>query len=73
MSLSLLDLIARFKSLTTTQYIRGIKEKNWKRFDKKLWGTRFHEHVIRTESALQSIRADIQNNSQKWEFDRLNK
>ncbi|RKU21229.1 hypothetical protein C6500_07105 [Candidatus Poribacteria bacterium] len=71
--LSLLDLIARFKSLTTTQYIRGVKENNWKRFDKKLWGTRFHDHVIRTESALQSIRAYIQNNPRKWEFDRLKK
>ena len=37
-SLSLLDLIARFKSLTTTQYIRGVKENNWKRFDKKIVG-----------------------------------
>ena len=71
--LSLLDLVARFKSLTTTQYIRGVKENNWKRFDKKLWGTRFHDHVIRTESALQSIRTYIQNNPRKWEFDRLNK
>ena len=72
-SLSLLDLIARFKSLTTTQYIRGVKKNNWRRFDKKLWGTRFHDHVIRTESALHSIRTYIQNNPRKWEFDRLNK
>ena len=71
--LSLLDLIARFKSLTTTQYIRGVKENNWTRFDKKLWGTRFHDHVIRTESALQSIRSYIQNNPRKWDLDRLNK
>ena len=70
---SLLDLIARFKSLTTTQYIRGVKESNWKRFNKKLWGTRFHDHVIRTELALQSIRTYIQNNPRKWELDRLNK
>ena len=69
--LSLLDLIARFKSLTTTQYIRGVKENNWKRFDKKLWGTRFHDHVIRTESALQSIQTYIQNNPRKWELDCL--
>ena len=72
-SLSLLDLIARFKSLTTTQYIRGVKESNWKRFDKKLWGTRFHDHVIRNESALQSIRTYIQNNPRKWELDRWHK
>ena len=72
-SLSLLDLIARFKSLTTTQYIRGVKEKNWRRFNKKLWGVNFYDHVIRTESALQSIRTYIQNNPRKWELDRLNK
>ena len=72
-SLSILDLIARFKSLTTTQYIRGVKESNWKRFNKRLWGAKFHDHVIRTESALQSIRAYIQNNPRKWELDRLNK
>ena len=72
-SLSILDLVDRFKSLTTTQYIRGVKENNWKRFDKKLWGARFHDHVIRTESALQSIRTYIQNNPLKWELDRLSK
>ncbi|RKU38109.1 hypothetical protein C6496_08120 [Candidatus Poribacteria bacterium] len=71
--LSVPDLVACFKSLTTTQYIRGVKENNWKRFDKKLWGARFHDHVIRTESALQSIRTYIQNNPRKWELDRLNK
>ena len=64
-SLSLLDLIACFKSLTTAQYIRGVKENNWKRFNKKLWGPKFHNHVIRTESALQSIRTYIQNNPRK--------
>ena len=72
-SISVLDLVARFKSLTTTQYIRGVKENNWKRFNKKLWGAKFHDHVIRTESALQSIRMYIQNNPRKWELDRLNK
>jgi hypothetical protein len=39
----------------------------------ELWGTRFHDHVIRTESALQSIRSYIQNNPRKWDLDRLNK
>ena len=72
-SISVLDLVARFKSLTTTQYIHGVKENNWKRFNKKLWGAKFHDHVIRTESALQSIRMYIQNNPRKWELDRLNK
>lgn len=31
------EMVQWFKTMTTNEYIRGVKQKNWKRFDKKLW------------------------------------
>jgi len=36
------------------------------------WQPRFHDHVIRNESALNQIRTYIQFNVEKWEYDREN-
>ena len=70
-SLSLITLIERFKSLTTHRYMQGVKEKGWQRFSKKLWEVSFHDHVIRNESALSSVREYIHNNVRKWELENL--
>jgi len=31
------DMVGAFESITTVEYIRGVKNKNWKPFDGKLW------------------------------------
>jgi REP-associated tyrosine transposase len=36
-TLSLSDIVHRFKTLTTKRYTDGVKHYNWRRFDKKLW------------------------------------
>ncbi len=41
------DVVGTFKSLSTNDYIQGVKNKNWKRFNKKLWQRNFYDHIIR--------------------------
>ena len=53
-------------------YIRGIHEKGWKPFEKKLWQRNYYEHIIRNDTDLNSIREYIATNPLKWEFDREN-
>ena len=31
------DMVGTFKSFSTNEYIRGVKNKDWQRFNKKLW------------------------------------
>lgn len=36
-TMALPDLVHRFKSLTTSRYIHGVKQKGWRPFPGKLW------------------------------------
>jgi putative transposase len=68
-TLSLGDIVGRFKSLTTTKYIHGIKNNNWPPFKKCFWQRNYYEHVIRDDNDLNRIREYIVNNPAKWEED----
>jgi REP element-mobilizing transposase RayT len=61
-----------FKTMTTNEYIRGVKQLKWKRFNKKLWQRNYYEHIIRNEKELNAIRQYIINNPLKWELDKEN-
>ncbi len=65
------EIIGAFKSITTNEYIRGVKTKNWKRFDGKLWQRNYWEHIIRNEKSYYNISDYIKNNPMNWETDLL--
>lgn len=65
------DMMDAFKSITSVEYIRGVKTRNWKRFNKKLWQRNYWEHIIRNEQSLDRIAAYIIDNPQKWTGDKL--
>ncbi|WYD80389.1 MAG: transposase [Candidatus Electrothrix gigas] len=69
--LSLPDVVQRYKSLTTTQYINGVKQNGWPPFLGKLWQRNYWEHIIRNETELHRIRKYIQNNPARWQEDAL--
>ena len=70
--LSLPDVVHRFKTLTTNQYINGVKQNNWSPFPGKLWQRNYYEHVIRNDIDLRETREYILNNPKKWHLDRNN-
>ena len=61
-----------FKTMTTNEYIRGVKNKNWKRFEKRLWQLRYYDRIIRNENDYIRISNYIINNPLKWDKDKFN-
>ncbi|NOY89406.1 MAG: transposase [FCB group bacterium] len=66
------NIVGWFKTITTNEYIRGVKETGWKEFSGKLWQRNYYEHIIRNEKELQKIREYIVNNPLKWKLDMEN-
>ncbi len=58
-----------FKTMSTNEYIHGVKEHGWKPFPGKLWQRGYYEHVIRNDAALNHIREYIASNPQHWDLD----
>ena len=65
-------VIQAFKSISTHEYINGVKHKNWTPFPGKLWQRNYYEHIIRDDESLKRIRAYIINNPLQWAYDREN-
>lgn len=65
------DVIGAFKSITTNEYIRGVKNANWPAFDQKIWQRNFYEQIIRNIVSLDNMREYIKQNPKNWEDDEL--
>ena len=63
------EIVGAFKSITTNEYIRGVKQHNWSSFPGKLWQRNYFERVIRDEDELNRIREYIIYNPVKWAED----
>jgi REP element-mobilizing transposase RayT len=55
-------IINAFKSITTHEYIKGVRESGWKAFPGKLWQRNYYEEIIRTPATLDKTREYIINN-----------
>lgn len=60
-----------FKTMTTNDYIRGVKKSNWERFDGKLWQRNYYEHIIRDEKSYIAISNYIIGNPSTWVGDQF--
>jgi REP element-mobilizing transposase RayT len=60
-----------FKTMTTNEYIRGVKALGWQPFDKKLWQRNYYEHIIHGDNSYQNIADYIALNPYKWESDKF--
>ncbi len=69
---SLADVVGWFKTMTTNDYIRGVKTDGWPPFSGRLWQRSYHEHIIRNDRAFDRIRAYIANNPSRWADDEEN-
>lgn len=71
-TLSLLEVVQRFKSLTTRRYIAGVTGQRWPRFPSQLWQKSFFERVIRGDQELYNARRYVRENPQQWALDQEN-
>jgi len=67
--LDLSEIIRRFKIFTTHQYIKGVHDKNWQSFYKRLWQRNYYEHIIRDDESLKQLQQYILNNPLQWRED----
>lgn len=63
------QMIQWFKTMTTNEYIRGVKQSNWKPFIGKVWQRNYYEHIIRNERELQQKTDYILMNPSRWDED----
>jgi len=70
-ALSLPDMVHRFKSMTTHQYIHGVKHSGWPPFPGRLWQRNYWEYIVRNEQDLNHLRGYIRFNPEKWALDEL--
>ena len=68
-TMSLPDVVHRFKSLTTARYRRGVLQDRWLPFPGRLWQRNYYEHVVRNDEELNDIRQYIAENPLRWAGD----
>ncbi len=71
-TISLPDVVHRFKSLTTARYRFGVTKNGWAPFPGKLWQRNYYEHIIRNEDDLLDVQEYIANNPSRWAEDEDN-
>ncbi len=71
-SATLGEIIGWFKTMTTNEYIRGVKQLGWQPFYKYFWQRNYHEHVVRDDESLNAICNYIRSNPQNWQQDSEN-
>ena len=65
-------VIQWFKTMTTNEYIRGVKQYGWVPFPGRLWQRNYYEHIVRNENEMSRIREYIRNNPVQWATDKDN-
>ena len=66
------QMIQWFKTMTTNEYIRGVKQLHWKPFNGKVWQRDYYDHIIRSEQELQQKSDYILDNPSQWDEDKEN-
>ena len=66
------EIVQWFKTMTTNEYLRGVKSLGWPPLNAKLWQHNYYERVIRNEEELCRIRQYIADNPAQWAHDREN-
>jgi len=69
---SLSQIVQWFKTMTTNEYMRGVKQSGWRTFNGKLWQRNYYEHIIRNQSDWERIAAYILANPSQWANDEEN-
>ncbi len=69
-SVTLGDVVSAFKSVTTAEYARQVRLKNWRAFRRRLWQRGYYDHIVRNDESLNEIRKYILGNPTLWSLGR---
>ena len=65
------DVVQRFKAFSTNEYINNVKCLAWQPFDKRVWQRNYYEHIIRNQESYDMIAEYIANNPINWTKDKF--
>ena len=65
-------VVGAFKSLTTVEYVRGVRARGWTPLRGRLWQRNYYEHIVRDEKSLGRIERYILDNPANWSLDQEN-
>ncbi len=63
------NMVDWFKTITTNEYIRGVKKHNWTPFTGRFWQRNYYDHIVRNDVDLLHVRQYIADNPLAWELD----
>jgi len=66
---SLSRIVQWFKSMTTNDYVRRVKQDGWPPFPGRLWQRSYYDRVVRDGDELLAWRMYISANPLNWETD----
>ncbi len=66
------EIIQWFKTMSTNEYIRGVKDGKYPPFNKRIWQRNYYERIIRNENEFNQIAEYIVNNPINWMNDKNN-
>ena len=59
-------VIQWFKTMTTNEFIRNVKNHGWEPFENKIWQRNYYEHIIRNDESHRKISDYTRNNPTRW-------
>lgn len=62
---SLIDVMRWYKTMTTNDYIRGVKEFGWPAFERKLWHRSYWDDILYRRGHLENATIYIARNPEK--------
>ena len=65
-------VVGWLKTMSTNEYIRGVKEKDWPPFPGRLWQRNYYERILDSQKQLDAARVYIARNPANWHQDRNN-
>ncbi|HSA07265.1 MAG TPA: hypothetical protein P5556_08805 [Candidatus Gastranaerophilales bacterium] len=68
----LFEIIQWFKTMTTNEYIKGVKNGIYPAFNKRIWQRNYYERIIRNQEEFNTISEYIINNPANWLIDENN-
>lgn len=66
---NLSDVVRWIKNSSHRQYVEGVRESGWDRYDQRLWQESYHDHIVRNDKELETFRAYFASNVERWEED----
>ena len=65
------DVVQWFKSSVHQRFRSGVHHRGWPPYQQKIWQTGYHDHIVRNDRELETLRLYVAKNVESWRKDRF--